>query len=243
MKTDNLKLERITDFDDKFTKITNIKFHPFVGENFKKNDKRIMIFAHNIPVKKADYDKHLIEKSRPTYFTKELRQYVNNKESWTKSFRNFLKGSLGYRKDFQVPLNYEVDGKIEEFINGIAHINYINGLVLSDSQNNAKIDSQLLKNSLEINNEILEILDITHIVCWGKNVFNYITQQEKVQILESWDNFDRIEGLNKSKGYGYAKIILNGKEIHILKTFHPSMPSFRQYHENTHKIFNWFYNL
>jgi hypothetical protein len=240
---EKLKLQRIKDFDSKFEKIENINYYPFVGEDFVKCKKKIMVFAHNIPVKEIDFDKTSIEKSSPTHFTSELRQYVNTRAQWTTSFRNFIKGSLSYKKDYKIPVNFEIDGEIENFINKISHINFINGLVSSNSQNNAKIDSVLISNSIEVNNQILDILDITHVVCWGKNVFNYIVNQKNIEVLESWDNFDKIEGLTKSKGYGYAKINLNGKIIHILKTFHPSMPSFRQYYDNTHNIFNWFYNL
>lgn len=238
-----MTLIRITDFDNQFENIDKIIFHPFVGENFKNNERRIMIYAHNIPVPSEKFDEAKTTEVNPTNYTYSMGQYLNKKKNWNKSFRNFIKASVGFTSDYKTPLEGENLEKIGNFVSKISHINYINGIVKSETNNNAIIDIELLKNSIEINNKILDILEITHIVCWGKNVFNYIIQQEKVQILESWDNFDRIEGLKKSKGYGYAKIILNGKEIHILKTFHPSMPSFRQYYDNTHKIFNWFYSL
>lgn len=236
------ELNRIDIFDHLFKKIENIRFYPFVGKNFIKSKKRIMIFAHNIPVKSSEFEKTTVEKKSTTHFTSELRQYVNSKKRWNQAFRKFVKASICLQSDYKLPLDDENKAKIINFIDRIAHINYINGLVESENQINVNISKALLSESIIINNQILEILDVSHIVCWGSKVFEYILKQENVKIIENWNAFERIDGLKSTNGFGFAKIQLNNRNYCILKTCHPSMPNFKQYEINTHNILNWFYN-
>jgi hypothetical protein len=72
-------------------------------------------------------------------------------------------------------------------------------------------------------------------VCWGKDVFNYLTKLSGYKVIES-------RKLSR-KGFGYAKLenLETNKTIHALKVFHPSMPSFGVYKKETQMILNEFY--
>ena len=201
-----------------------------------------MIFAHNIYCSSSKFEAELERTKSPTHFSDALDEYVYVQAKWTTAFRNFIKGSLAIKENYSIDSNEETKGKINDFINRISFTNYINDLVKSETANNVTIDPKLLKISSEINTKLLLILDVTHIICWGKNVFNYIMALDDVKILER-HNLKEIDGLVFRNGFEYSKIQFKGKEIHILKTFHPSMPSFGHKNDNTHNIFNWFYNL
>ena len=43
-------------FDDHFGRIPEIRWYPYVGKHFGRNGTRTMVFAHNAPVKSADFD-------------------------------------------------------------------------------------------------------------------------------------------------------------------------------------------
>ena len=222
-----------------FNEIENIRFFPFVGVNYKSSKKKILIFAHNIPVDPERYKKEQLRTKSKTHFADAMGEYVYKQKKWTKAFRNFVKGSLGIKSNFNKNSSEDLKNKINEHIKSISYINYINNLVPSRSQNNVKIEKKLIDLSTEINNQIYEILGTTHIVCWGKPTFDYLVRQKGVEIYEKTALLT--DRKIKKKGFEFAKIHINGRFINVLKVFHPSMPSFGHKKESTHKIFDWFY--
>lgn len=114
----------------------------------------------------------------------------------------------------------------------IAYGNFIQGLVRSDSAI-TMAGSEAVTLSKAINPKILEILGITHCICWGKHVFDYVTTSTGLKVLQH-------EDLNK-RGFAY-RLTKNekGHRMHVLKTFHPSMPSFGYKNIKTQNILSDF---
>lgn len=224
-------------YNEKFSKIPSIEFYPYVGQNFGANNKRILVFAHNIPVSSDKYEKELKRTADPNHFANQMVGYAYDELSWAKAFRNFIKGSVGLTKNYNKNSDSETIKKVDEFVKKIAFTNFINGLVKSDSAINTQVSKKEIERSKNINNEILKILNVTHCVCWGKHVYNYILKLPDFKKIHN-------EKLNK-RGFGYAIIenINNHQQIHLLKVFHPSMPGFGHFKKSTHEIFNWFYKL
>lgn len=202
-----------------------------------------MIFAHNMPSKIEEYDIHRIEKSSSTHFANAMEEFTYVQEKYTTTFRNFIKGSLFINENFNLASSKEITDKIENFIEKISYTNYVNDLVQSSTKTNVTVSNELLNRSHHVNKELIKILNVTHIVCWGKNVFNYFLSQPEIKTIERWKDFEKIDGLKNRNGFEFAQIEFNGKEICLLKVFHPSMPSFGHYNKYTQDILSWFYNL
>ena len=230
-------------FNTAFENIKDIRFYPYVGNHFPSQQKRILVFAHNIYCPPEIFESEQLRKSSKTFHADTLEQNTYQHGLWTRAFRNFIRGSLSISENYTSNSNRDVIDKIDSFVEKISYTNYINDLVSSDNANNINVNSDLVNKSHLINNELIKILDATHIVCWGKNVFNYIISQPEIIISERISNFGEIAGLQNKKGFEYVKIKTESKEIHVLKVFHPSMPSFGVNNKDTHSIMNWFYNL
>jgi len=224
-------------FQEKFSEIPGIQFYPYVGQDYGIENKRILVFAHNIPVSSEKYEKDLERTDDPNHFAEQMVGYVYDQQNWARAFRNFIKGSLGLKKNYSRKSPSEITDKIDEFVEKIAFVNFINGLVKSNGQINAKGSKEDIERSKRINNEILKILEPTHCVCWGKDVYGYLLTLDDFELIE--------EKKVKKKGFGYALIKNknNSHRIHVLKAHHPSMPGFSQLKDKTHKIFEWFYGL
>lgn len=232
-------------FNDQFDKIKDLRFYPYVGKNFISAEKRILVFAHNVPVKKIDYEAKLLSTKERDHFVNDFTNYSYLHDGWTSAFRKFLKGSLSFKEEYTENPSSDISNKIDDFVIKIAFANYIYELVCSDSMINVIVPDEFKSKSNAINHEIINILEITHIVCWGKHVYGYLLNHEAVKICkgERWNNFESKIGLKNRKGFEYSKIEIDGRQIHVLKIFHPSMPGFGVYNESTHKIMDWFYRL
>jgi hypothetical protein len=237
-QTHKMKFINNIEFIEKFETIDQIRFYPYVGKNYLKSENKILVLAHNIycPVEKFESEQK--RTSSKTHFADALEEYTYDQGCWTKTFRNFIKGTLALNENFTRNSSAETIEKVDKFVESISYTNYINDLVPSNQANNIAVNPSLINLSTKINNEIYRILETTHIFCWGKNVFNYIINQENTKILEQTKLLTE-ENISK-QGFEYAKVLINNQEIHLLKTFHPSMPKFGHKKENTHKIINWF---
>lgn len=219
-------------FDNQFSKIANITWYPYVGQEFGKDNKRIMVYAHNIPVKVEDFDYEVKRTSKPTFFADVLGEYTYINEKWSEAFRNFIKGAVGLTTNYSINSSPEIIVEIDKFVNKIAYNNFIDGLVKTNSKTNVYIPQEQIERSIKINLEVLKILNITHCICWGKEVFNYVCKYTSIPIKEE----------KLATGFGRCKIQLEtGEEIKLLKIYHPSMPSFRHLHKSTHEIFEDFF--
>lgn len=87
--------------------------------------------------------------------------------------------------------------------------------------------------SKRFNKEILEILGITHCICWGTPVFDY------VKAIPGWTA--ESEKSHEQKGFGYCLVRRDSTHLmHVLKIHHPSMPNFRPYSAETQQIISDF---
>lgn len=227
-------------FYEKFSKIEDIKYYPYVGLNFNNEQKKILIFAHNIYCDPKKFETELERTKSPTHFSDALAEYAYVQAKWTTAFRNFIKGSLAINENYSKSSSIETMDKINNFISKVSFTNYINDLVKSERANNVDVPNELVKKSHTINQELISILKVTHIVCWGNQVFDYILKKASNIEMKS---FNDIENLSPSRGFGYAKIDLNGRRVHLLKVHHPSMPYFGHKNINTQNILKWFYEL
>ncbi len=230
-----MKLEHNNLFNHQFAEIPGIRFYPYVGKNFNKQEKRIIVFAHNIYCKPEKYEAEQIRTKSRTHFADALEEYTYRRGWWTKSWRNFIKASLSINFNFTSNSNNEIISKIDDFVEKISYVNYINDIVKSKGSINVDVGQELINKSNNINKELLDILNITHCVCWGKDVFKYLTNLDIYEVIESYKL--------PRKGFEYAKLrnTEKGTIIHSLKIFHPSMPSFGVYNKETQKILEDFY--
>ena len=129
--------------------------------------------AYNIPCPLDIYEAEQIRTSSKTHFADALGEFTYQQGWWTTTFRNFIKGSLGITENYSINSDIKVTSSIDKFVSEITYANYINDLVPSDNSLNVTIEPQLLKRSNNINKEIFNILKVSHIVCWGKFVFNH----------------------------------------------------------------------
>ncbi len=223
-----MKFQNNKTFHKQFESINKISYYPYVGLNYEKNKQKILVFAHNIPIRSDKFELESKRMSSPTHFADSLEEYTYKKREYTKAFRNFIKGANKLSSNYSKNSDQGVKGKIDSFVSKISFANYINGLVKSDTQIDVKIDSEQLELSHKINTELINILKPTHIICWGKDVFDYV-----VKTVDGELNYSK--SLNK-KGFAQAQITKNKTTINILKTFHPSMPGFGHLKPETHNI-------
>ena len=51
-----MKFPRDTQFDSAFDEIPDLTWYPYVGPNYLKSNRRVLVFAHNIPVNADEYE-------------------------------------------------------------------------------------------------------------------------------------------------------------------------------------------
>lgn len=219
-------------FNDKFEKIEGITWYPYVGQDFEKiENQRIMVFAHNIPCEPEKYETEIIRTKSKTFFADVLDEYTYINERWTTSFRNFIKGAVGLSQNYTINSPKEIIDKIDNFVKRISYTNFIDGLVNTDKKTGVYIPQNQIEKSKKINQQILQNLDITHCICWGREVYNYVCQYSQTPINET----------ELAKGFSSCQITLpNNQNIKLLKIYHPSMPSFRHLSKETHEVFGEF---
>ena len=217
-----------------FQTIPQIRFYPYVGENFENAKVKTLVLAHNRYCHPLDWEDVRKNTADPNHFADSVGEFTYAKAWYTKSFRNFLKGALGIHHNFDE--NSAEAPLINDYLSKICYTNYINDFVISEEKNNVIILAEQLERSRIINEHLLEILKPTHLISWGKEVFQYLISNPRYKTVE-------IKNLGKP-GFNYAKIqdVATNQTFHLLKVFHPSMPGFGVYDEKTHEIFAWFNN-
>lgn len=233
-------------FIKEFEGVKGIEYYPYVGKMFSKQQKRIMVFAN---LNYCHPDKYDMEKQRissPTHFADAMDEFTFTQSPWTNSFRNFIKGSLELTEDYTKDSSATTLNKIDDFVSKISYTNYINDLVKSKEKIDVLPSAELLERSNTVNEHILDLLKITHCVCWGSMVFKYLMSLdsfEKVGEAKYYFQHPNGKGDFKKSGFSYIKLKRKKNEgiIHVLKIFHPSMPGFGKYELTTHAIFDWFY--
>jgi hypothetical protein len=170
-----MRFPRDESFDVQFDRIEGLRWYPYVGKNFAKSESKVIVFAHNIPIPAKDYDAKLEEwKSKDTWATSEtIEEYTYCRGWWSNTFRAFIKGTVGLTQNYDEKSDSEIISKIEAFIGKISYINFIQGLVKSDEQI-AMAEPEQIELSKKVNREILNALGITHCICWGKPVYEYV---------------------------------------------------------------------
>ena len=219
-------------FQTNFQKIPNIRFYPYVGVNYDSAKVKILVLAHNRYCHPLDWEDVKRNTADPNHFADSVGEFAFTKAWYTKSFRNFLKGALGIKNNFDE--NSVEASMVIEYLQKICYTNYINDFVITEEINNVTIPKEQLERSRIINENLLEILKPTHIISWGKEVYQYLISNPRYRIIET-------NNLEKA-GFSYAKLEDNSTNqiLHLLKVFHPSMPGFGVYDDVTTGIFEWF---
>ena len=219
-------------YNSQFDDILGLKWYPYVGGHFAKKPQRVMVYAHNIPVKPDEYEAKSAEFRAKSTWADCIDEYTYEQGWWTEAFRYFVKAAVGLRENYAGDSAADVIAKVDEFISGISYTNFIQGLVKSDSQK-ARADASLVSESKRINKEILNVLKITHCICWGAPVFDYVRS-----IPGSTDENERSYD---KMGFGYCLVSRSAHALmHVLKIHHPSMPNFDSYSTETQKIISDF---
>ncbi len=191
-----------------------------------------MVYAHNIPIKPEEYEVKSVEFRSKLTWADCIDEYAYEPGWWTEAFRYFVKGAACLTENYTRNSSPEILANVDDLLNSISYGNFIQGLVMSDSQI-ALADSDLVIKSKVINQQILDILNITHCICWGAPVFDY------VRSLPGWAVEDQVS--YEQRGFGYCRVLRTATiPVHVLKIHHPSMPNFRPYSAETQKIISDF---
>ncbi len=216
-------------FDSQFAAVEGARWHPFVGKSFGSDGRKLMVYAHNIPIKPDEYERRLVQWSDPGYWANAIDEYTYEQGSWTESFRYFIKGAAGLASNYDVHSDTAVTEAVDRFVNGMAYLNFIQDLVKSEKQIvNATWEQVRL--SQKINREYLRIMEISHCICWGKPTYNYVKSMDGYRVLSEQSAGKR----------GFSSCVVEtdtGNRLNVLRIFHPSMPQgFSPYSETTQKI-------
>jgi len=230
-----MKFARDTSYDSAFASISDIRWYPYVGLDFGSHGRRIMVYAHNIPIKPAEYEARLIQWKDPAHWADRIEPYAYESKWWSEAFRYFIKAAVGLQKNYKGDSSPEVLERVDSFIRQIAYLNFIQDLVKSDKAL-ASATWEQAKVSRLINREILKTLKITHCICWGKPTYEHVKaipgftwRQEKQEARRSFSSCVVDAG--------------DGHSFHLLRIFHPSMPKgLAPYSEATQKIIADFLN-
>jgi len=191
-----------------------------------------MVYAHNIPIRDADYEELKARWIDPATWANSIEEYTYTRGWWTEAFRYFIKGAVGLSENYDAASPPAIKGKIDDFVSRIAYLNFIQELVLSDSQM-ANATQEQIESSKHINRDILKILKITHCICWGSPTYNYVKGINNFSLKSETDEGKR----------GFSSCILNtdlGYDLNVLRIHHPSMPNFDAYSEYTQRIISKF---
>jgi len=230
-----MKFPHNTYFNSQFDRIPGLKWYPYVGGSFGVNPQRVMVYAHNIPIKPEEFEAKSIEFQSKSTWADCIEEYAYEQGWWTEAFRYFVKGAAGLCENYTRNSSPEIIAKVDDFLSGISYGNFIQGLVKSDSQM-AQADSALVVESKRINKEILGILGITHCICWGAPVFDY------VKAIPGWTAEN--EKSYEQRGFGYCLVRRDSAApMHVLKIHHPSMPNFKAYSAETQQIISDFLQM
>lgn len=227
-----MRFPRNTHFDSEFAKIAELNWYPYIGEHFGTAQQRIMVYAHNIPISPEIIEAKKQEWRSKSTWADAVDEYTYRKADYTEAFRYFIKAAVGLRENYDLNSNTLVTSKVDDFVRKIAYLNFIQDLVESKKQI-VNAASHQIAMSQRINKQILKILQITHCICWGKQVYQHLLRIEGFRVLVD-DSFPQ-------RGFGRGLIETDeGKKISVLKIYHPSMPRFRYRSPETQRIISEF---
>ncbi len=224
-----MKFIRNKSFDATFAQIPDIRWFPYVGPKFGTAGRRIMVYAHNIPVRHEEYESRLQKWKDPAYWADAVEEYTYDQGWWTEAFRYFVKAAAALEENYHAESPEEVQNQVDSLVDQIAYLNFIQDLVKSEEPM-ANATWEQAEMSKRINRKILKILKITHCICWGKPTY------EHVRSISGY-----IAGTDKpEQKRGFSSCVVDagdGHSFQILRIFHPSMPQgLAPYSETTQKI-------
>jgi len=212
-------------FDALFEKIPDIVWFPYVGEEFGREQRRLLVLAHNVPVSEEVYRRRPDMQHR-LFWTKTLDEYTYTPGWWTRTFRLFVKGAVGLEQNFTSVSETSVQERVDAFVRSIAYINFVQGVVVSERQI-TRASLQQIESSKFINGALLSILEPTHCICWGSHVFAHLSAMQGYRAGDSRPIGPR----------GFLSRVLHdaeGRAIQVLRVYHPSMPRFSALSPSTH---------
>lgn len=219
-------------FDADFANISGIRYFPYVGKKYLNEENKILIFGYNRYCDPLDYDTIEQTTANRNYYASNLEEFAYSQSRYTKTFRSFLRGALGIKYNFN--MKSPESNLVEDFLHKVSYTNYINDFVISKQKTGVIIDTEQIEKSRIINEELLSILMPTHIICWGKVVFDLILNNPRYSVI-SRKNLGKI---------GFESAVINdlksGTIHNLLKVFHPSMPQFGINDARTHTILKTF---
>ncbi len=162
-----------------------------------------------------------------------MDEYTYCQGKWTNAFRYFIKGAVGLKSNYGENSPSAIIQRVDSFVDQIAYLNFIQDLVKSDRAI-ARAEPEQVELSKGVNLEILRILDISHCICWGKPVYDYVRLMKGFKVQSEKD-----EGQN-----GFSSCVIDvgwGKVMRCLRIFHPSQPGwFNPFSDATQSIISGF---
>lgn len=195
-----------------------------------------MVYAHNIPIDTKRYDEKKRDWADKSTWASCLEEYTYVQEKYTNAFRYFIKGAVRLESNFGESISEpSVIQCVNSFVERIAYLNFIQGLVKSD-QALAQAEPEQVERSKIVNLEVLKILGITHCICWGKPVYEYVRSMTGFKDL----------GENPLEKSGFSSCTIDvgdGRTMQCLRIYHPSMPGFGALTKSTQTIISRFLEM
>lgn len=228
-----MKIKNNEKFLNEFRSVDELIYYPFVGEKYETIEKRILVYAHNIYYEKNDIEDEYERTKDPFCRANEMDLYVyGNAKGWNKSFRNFIKGSVGIKSDYSKNSSEVLKDTINNFVSKIAFTNFINGMVKSKNKTPI-VPNHQISQSIKIQTRILKLLTPTHIIFWGEKPLNYFKNIDGVIELAPKRYLEK-------RGFYTHQFELNGNKIDVLQIYHPGFNFFGPRNSKTHQIFSEF---
>ena len=119
-------------FDPQLEQIPDIVWYPYVGQHFDQHPQKLMVFAHNAYMDAATYAVRKADFEQKSVWADCVEEYTYEQGWWTNAFRYFVKGAVGLKENYGYFSSTQVIDSVDAFVNRIAYINFIQGLVISD---------------------------------------------------------------------------------------------------------------
>ncbi len=229
-----MEIPKDSTYEPEFDTIECLRWYPFVGQRFRDSGNRALVFAHNIPVRKSDIENRKSQWSSKATWANAINEYTYSKRNYKRAFRSFVKAGSALTCNFDESSNPSTLKRVSNFLETISYVNFIQDIVVSEVQN-ALATPEQIEISKRIAVDLFEVLDVTHCICWGAHVTDYILSTEGTTDV-------KFSPLPRA-GFGFGTFkTTTGRQVEILKVYHPGMPSFGCYSKQTQSLISSFMN-
>ena len=117
-----MKFAHNPEYNSQFDLIDGLKWYPYVGRNFEAKAQRVMVFAHNIPIKQEEFEAKSKEFRSKSTWADCIEEYTYEQGWWTEPFRYFVKGAVGLIENYTRGSNPDILARVDDLISSISRV-------------------------------------------------------------------------------------------------------------------------